>query len=102
MKLFCHAAQDLASQYEVLRQEATDAVSSGPRGHGLALFLARGMSAWVEALATLAPKTASPPSQDPSGQGHDRVPDLPLSVRADLRMVLAGMVLGCAQVRDIG
>ena len=42
---------DWRQEYEILRQEALDVNTR--RGHGLALFLSRGMMAWLEALAAL-------------------------------------------------
>jgi hypothetical protein len=47
---------DWKREYEDLRREALHAGSR--RGHGLALFLSRGMKAWLEALTALWP-TAS-------------------------------------------
>ena len=45
---------DWKREYEDLRQEALRAGSH--RGHGLALFLSRGMTAWLEALTALRPR----------------------------------------------
>ena len=45
---------DWQQEYENLRQEALQAGSR--RGHGLALFLSRGMMAWLEALTALMPQ----------------------------------------------
>ena len=70
--------------YESVRREA---LSAGPRGHGLALFLSRGMMAWLEALTVLA-------SHRVSQNGHQESIDLP-SVRPDLTTLLASMVLSC-------
>ena len=82
-------------QYEALRREATEAGPGGPRGHGLALFLTRGMPGWLAALTALAPAprpsaalTAPPP--------EGRLAVLP-SARAELTTVLAGMVLACTR-----
>ena len=38
-------------QYEAMRREAVGCDAYGPRGHGLALFLSRGMPAWLAALS---------------------------------------------------
>jgi hypothetical protein len=80
-------------QYEALRREATAAAPDGPRGQGLALFLARGMSHWLAALTALAP--AGRPALDgaPPARGPTSLP----AGRAELTAVLAGMVLACAQ-----
>ena len=37
--------QDVVDQYEALRREALEVAPFGPRGHGLALLLARGLPA---------------------------------------------------------
>ena len=84
----------LQNQYEALRREALEE-DWGERGHGMALFLARGMSAWVGAVQALAPSASNPqPCADdavrPSG------PTLSLSYRAELTTLLAGMVLACS------
>jgi hypothetical protein len=42
---------DWKQEYENLRQEALQ--TSSRRGHGLALFLSRGMMAWLKALTAL-------------------------------------------------
>jgi hypothetical protein len=41
-------------QYEALRREALERGPFGPRGQGLALFLSRGLPAWLAALTALA------------------------------------------------
>ena len=74
-------------EYENLRQEV---LQTGPRGHGLALFLSRGMMAWLEALRVLV--LASPRV---SQNGHQESIDLPSAVRPDLTTLLASMVLSC-------
>lgn len=77
---------DWRQEYEILRQEALDA--SARRGHGLALFLSRGMMAWLEALTALTSR--------PIPQGElDRSADLPPVLRPDLTTLLANMVLSC-------
>lgn len=79
----------LFEQYEVLRKEAREA---GRRGHGLALFLSRGMFAWIMALRMLAPRPVR--MSDARSIAYR---DLPSSVRSDLTIVLADMVLSCSQ-----
>jgi hypothetical protein len=78
----------LFDQYESLRKEAVG--STERRGHGLALFLSRGMKAWLGAL------TAFVPTAMEDKASHDK-PDLPPAVRPDLTLVLADMVLACYQ-----
>jgi hypothetical protein len=77
---------DWEQEYENLRLEALQA--SAHRGHGLALFLSRGMMAWLEALTALRsrPLLRSTP-QEPF--------DLPSVLRPDLTTLLANMVLSC-------
>jgi hypothetical protein len=78
----------LFEQYESLRKEALG--STARRGHGLALFLSRGMKAWLEALTVFVPMAM----EDKASQ--DKL-DLPPAVRPDLTLVLADMVLACYQ-----
>ncbi len=82
-------------QYEAMRREALETYLDGPRGHGLALFLSRGMPAWLAALSVLDGGKAS---------GHaaenfqmTAAPQLPLAVRSELTLVWAGMVLACSR-----
>lgn len=85
-------------QYEALRREATEPGPGGPRGHGLALFLTRGMPGWLAALTALAP--APRPLRaltEPPLEGRPTV--LP-ATRAELTTVLAGMVLACTRERE--
>jgi hypothetical protein len=84
----------LLNQYEALRQEALGTDSLGRRGHGLALFISRGMAAWIDALSVL----ASPPrpvSETREQSTASWMASLPSSVRSDLTTVLADMVLTC-------
>ena len=90
MKVFSLDATFLCEQYEILRKEALELDQTGRRGHGLALFLSRGMIAWMLALRALVPMTVSE-------EGAVRYPDLPSGVRSDLTLVLADMVLSCSQ-----
>lgn len=82
----------LFEQYEALRKEALEARPLGRQGHGLTLFLSRGMMAWMVALKAL--------RTHPVAVSEDRsVPyrDLPAAVRYDLTSVLADMVLACSK-----
>jgi hypothetical protein len=77
---------DWKQEYENLRWEALKA--SSHRGHGLALFLTRGMIAWLEALMALRSRQLSHSAlQEPF--------DLPSVLRPDLTTLLANMVLSC-------
>lgn len=77
---------DWRQEYENLRQEALQADSR--RGHGLALFLSRGMMAWLEALTALSPRSVLQSAPQESV-------DLPSLLRPDLTTLLANMVLSC-------
>ena len=77
--------------YEQLRQEALAGPSGTGRGHGLALFVMRGMSAWLRALSALVPARPTEPASLCS------VPALSPTTRSELTNVLADMVLACSQ-----
>lgn len=77
---------DWKREYEDLRREALQ--DGSRRGHGLALFLSRGMKAWLEALTALRPRPIKKSTL------HESV-DLPPVVRPDLMSLLASMVLSC-------
>jgi hypothetical protein len=81
----------LSEQYEALRKEALEPNQTGRRGHGLALFLSRGMIAWMLALRALMPRPART-----SEARLTAYQDLPSGVRSDLTLVLADMVLACS------
>ncbi len=85
-----HEARD---QYEALRSEALAPTPGGSRGHGLALFVTRGMTAWLTALAALAPRRVFPVTADAPRERQGMI--VP-TVRTELTTVLAGMVLACA------
>jgi hypothetical protein len=70
-----------------MRQEALDVNTR--RGHGLALFLSRGMMAWLEALAALRPRRPLPHRE------VEHSADLPSVLQPDLTTLLADMVLSC-------
>lgn len=81
----------LENQYEALRREASGTDPLARRGHGLALFITRGMTAWIMALSALVSR-AQPITSAPTSP----IPVLPSSVRSDLTTVLADMVLSCS------
>lgn len=84
-------------QYEVLRREAVETTATGRRGHGLAVFLTRGMAAWLRALAALAPQRIDPVPLQREVIPSDHVPVLPTYARSEWTAVLADMVLACSQ-----
>ncbi len=79
---------DWTQEYEDVRREALHAGTTGPRGHGLALFLSRGMRAWLEALTALKPRPLALPRVLPQ-----EAVALPSVVRPCLTALLADMVL---------
>ena len=82
----------MADQYEALRKQALEANSASHRGHGLALFLVRGMPGWLAALAMLAP-SAEGPCDPIEGRSLGCRMNLPPSIQSDFTSVLADMVL---------
>lgn len=82
----CDPQIDWEREYEDLRREALQ--TSSRRGHGLALFLSRGMMAWLEALAAL----ESRPLMQRTPQESV---DFTSVLRPDLTTLLANMVLSC-------
>jgi hypothetical protein len=82
----------MAEQYEALRKQAIDATSASYRGHGWALFLARGMPGWLAELTLLAASAERPCRSRESGSLL-RGPNLPGSVQSNITSLLADMVL---------
>lgn len=80
----------LQRQYEALREEAIDSLYGGNRGHGLVLFMTRGMTAWLAALSALTPRPAVRVSGGPAAG------PLPPLMRSNLTSLLANMVLACS------
>lgn len=80
-------------EYEAVRREATTPDSA--RGPGLALVLARGLPAWLAALAALGPQATARPGIASSPAAGP--PPLWPASRRELTTVLAGMVLACTQ-----
>lgn len=95
MKATAYDGQYLVEEYEALRRGATAGTSSW--GHGLALFLARGMHAWLDALTALTPA----PDRERPGLpiSRDSV-SVACPAWADLTTVLATMVLACTDVAE--
>jgi hypothetical protein len=79
-------------QYEALRREATESPRGGPRGHGLALFLTRGLPGWLAAVTALTPWRRPPAAR---AAAPDAGPTLVPAARTELTTILAGMVLAC-------
>jgi len=87
-------------QYEALRLEAMATRMPGLRGQGLAVFMNRGLPAWLAVLTTLGPPPPSPGLSISTRLPVD-VPRLPPSARAELTTVLAGMVLTCTPESEV-
>ena len=80
-----HAAVDVEyvlEQYELLRGKAI-------QGHGLHLFLTKGMVAWIDAVSCLSPHQPVPTELSSSPP--------PFSSPPEVTTALANMVLGCMQ-----
>jgi hypothetical protein len=86
--------QDGVEQYEAVRREALEVAPFGPRGHGLALLIARGLPAWLTALTALVPSRPRHLVNEPCAE---RSPRLLPAARVEFTTVLAGLVLACAQ-----
>jgi hypothetical protein len=86
--------QYVIEQYEALRREALEVAPFGPRGHGLALLLARGLPAWLTGLTALGPpRRPRAIAERPA----ELAPRLLPAARGELTTVLAGMVRACAR-----
>jgi len=82
----------MADQYEALRKQALEVNPASRRGHGMALFLTRGMPGWLAALAILAPSAEWSCNPRDNRSLQYRL-NLPSSIQSDLSSVLADMVL---------
>src|SRR5215471_13291702 len=84
---------DLTDEYEQLRREAISRSEFGSKGLGLALFLRRGMTAWMQAWAQCtdhgAPNAHSQPATTAAA--------VPIDLRAQVATLLAGIILGLQQ-----
>lgn len=81
---------DLTEQYEQLRREATHH-SDAVEGLGLALFLRRGMTAWMQAWSQCV---------DHAPAAHPRLAAaavVPIDLRTQIATLLAGIILGLGQ-----
>jgi hypothetical protein len=85
---------DAVDQDEAVRREALEVAPFAPRGHGLALLVARGLPAWLTALTALGPSRPRRPVDAPRAE---RGPRLLLAARMELTTVVAGLVLACAE-----
>ena len=81
---------------ELVRREATTTDPTGPRGHGLALLMTRGMSGWLTAIQTLAPPPLAGSARMDAIASSDRFA-AQRERRTQLTHVLASLVLTCVQ-----
>lgn len=85
------ARLDLVAHYEQLRRDATDMSSRGREALGLALFLRRGMAAWMQAWSKCLDCVTPPAPPQPA------TTPVPMDVRGQVAMWLAGIILGLHQ-----
>ena len=82
------ARHDLVAEYEQLRRDAMATVAHRGEGLGWALFVRRGMTAWMQAWSECAPRSEPSPSCDP-----DINEPIPSDVRPQIATLLASMIL---------
>ena len=82
------AGEGLVARYEELRQQALGKWERGWGGRGFALFLRQGMKGWMEAWYRCVPEIPAHPLR-----GYSREEIVSLDLRAEVVMVLTGMVL---------
>ena len=82
---------DLVAHYEQLRRDAMAPCPTSGEGLGLALFLRRGMTAWMQAWSECAPHGEPSPRSQP---GIDET--IPVDMRPQITTLLASMIL-CLQ-----
>jgi hypothetical protein len=76
----------LIARYEELRRQALGRF--GAQAQGLALFMQRGMSAWMQAWSQCVAAPPASPAQPPQAQET-----CPVQLHADVAALLASMVL---------
>jgi hypothetical protein len=86
------AHPDLTEQYEQLRREATNRSEHRGEGLGLALFLRRGMTAWMQAWSQCTDRVAPKAHLQPAMTAA-----VPIDLRAQVATLLAGIILGLYQ-----
>jgi hypothetical protein len=81
--------ETLAEQYEHLRKEAVSLAAGRRPAPGLALFLRKGMAAWMEASSSLAVTVPETPATLPGDACS-----WPCDIRSQATTILTGMILG--------
>jgi len=84
--------QDLAAHYEQLRRDAIGRPTGSGEGLGLALFLQRGMTAWMQAWSECAGH-GEPATRSQSGAKET----IPVDMRSQITTLLASMILSLQQ-----
>jgi hypothetical protein len=82
------------AQYELLRRAVTAGSGSGLLGPGRVVLQSRGLPAWLSALTALSPARVRPA---PAVLHPTEGPRLLPPVRAELTVVVAGLVLACTR-----
>jgi hypothetical protein len=83
---------DLVAHYERLRRDALGSRSLGDEGFGMALFLRRGMAAWMEAWSECTSRIEPGPRSEPQVDET-----IPADTRTQITALLASMILGLQQ-----
>ena len=83
--------QNLTAHYEQLRRDAMSQPAHGGGGLGLALFLRRGMTAWMQAWS----ECAGAETETCPISGDEET--MPADTRSQLAALLAGMILSLRQ-----
>ena len=90
-RLSAHSAE-MVAHYEQLRGDALHPANRLAASPGRALFLRQGMAGWMQAWSACIDKPDAQPSPAPTAS-----PPLSEGLRAQLAMILAGMILGQRQ-----
>ena len=87
--------EDVVGRYEELRRQALGESGWTEQSLGWALFVRRGMAAWIQAVSTL-----QRPIDERRCNIHADNPVLSTTLQGEIAMVLAGMVIGHIEEGD--
>jgi hypothetical protein len=87
-------SKQVVEQYEILRREAVEARPADAGGHGMALLLNRGMTAWIAALNALGHR-ADFDSEFPTHRAPNVKTELPSAVQHSMTLLMAEMIKNC-------